>query len=755
MSAEGRSAVGTGIRNLLRRLTGPGISVNDIQTRDVELIATSLLPSSPKHDRSIAYLCLSRICEDVHKSTSSDEEACRRIAEVISPLVKATFEGTDGTDDVSKYLPLTYLLASLFPLSPQAGILLLNQLAEDGGEDVASDTDALAVLLEVAELSSPLQPALAELLAQAAGTKVGRELVRSRAVEWLRGGLSFGGSDRKELGALCAVALSKLGASIQASENGAAEGSVLDEQDQQALCTTLVDHVLSKPAIPTVLPTIEGLSILSLRPRIKDLLAHQPTFLRTLLSYSPVPAVRGGSLPVTPRASMDLEDGTLSEMTDTSLCYGITTILVNLTARRPVLSNEDEQIAKIRAMAISGKKNPETEVPDPLEDDEHVRERVGVAIRAGVVSAMRGLVRADSLLVKSSVGRLSLNLVEDKENRPIFVRDGGFRSLATIVRDLLLPSKTKQDTGSTKPTQIDTLPALQALAKLIITTPPNLLFPPPYPTTCLNSLVPIYTLLCHPSSSLLQQFEALMALTNLASINPDTADRIVEASIVLPATTSHFIGSGRESPVRIMSKVEELMLSDNNLVRRAATELMCNLTACEKGMEYFASTNDARTRSKLNILLVLTAVDDLATRLAAAGALAMITDAPVACGSLLQGSTDIESNSGKERSTWARLLGLLEPDEDEDEEGEKIQVISSTPLLPNIDLAHRAITVLFNLVAHIVGLSADERKKILKVARSDDIENKLMAVLRLPVGQEVLAPTVEILKILKRYPASQ
>jgi hypothetical protein len=378
------------------------------------------------------------------------------------------------------------------------------------------------------------------------------------------------------------------------------------------------------------------------------------------------------------------------------------------------------------------------------------------------------------------------------------VRDGGFKVLSAIVRDLMAAATSKAASssshhgattgtstiiagGSATAPEVEVLPAFQALAKMTITTPPNLLFPPPHTTTALNALTPLYHLLLHAKSSLLQTFEALMALTNLASIDPSIADRIVSASIVPLGRSEGFLASNADEQVSVVSKVEELMLEENTLVRRAATELVCNLVPSPRGWSYWSGedngngkdsgngkdngngeANDdgsavvigrkplsnSRAASRLNVLLALTNVDDLPTRLAAGGALAIITESPSANYLLLTSSAAI--GDGK-RSTWSRALSMLEPDEMEDESGEKITVISSTP--PNPDLVHRGVIVLLNMLQYVSSLErgGEQRQRETKSAREAGVEERLMEILRgSGVGREVLEPTVEALKLLKQ-----
>jgi hypothetical protein len=94
---------------------------------------------------------------------------------------------------------------------------------------------------------------------------------------------------------------------------------------------------------------------------------------------------------------------------------------------------------------------------------------------------------------------------------------------------------------------------------------------------------------------------------------------------------------------------------------------------------------------------------------------------------------------------------MLEPDEMEDESGERITVISSTP--PNPDLVHRGVIVLLNMLQYVSSLDegGEQRQREIKSAREAGVEERLMEILRgSGVGREVLEPTVEALKLLKQ-----
>lgn len=127
-----------------------------------------------------------------------------------------------------------------------------------------------------------------------------------------------------------------------------------------------------------------------------------------------------------------------------------------------------------------------------------------------------------------------------------------------------------------------------------------------------STIRPLVTLLSPPpeiatsasnARDLLPTFESLLALTNLAS----TSDREIGAQIIRLAAP----------------QIEELVLSSNPRICRAATELCCNLTLSPSGIALFAArTPEAKRR--IHILLALADSEDAATRRAAGGAIASV-----------------------------------------------------------------------------------------------------------------------------------
>uniref|UniRef100_UPI00358FD432 protein unc-45 homolog B-like n=1 Tax=Myxine glutinosa TaxID=7769 RepID=UPI00358FD432 len=145
------------------------------------------------------------------------------------------------------------------------------------------------------------------------------------------------------------------------------------------------------------------------------------------------------------------------------------------------------------------------------------------------------------------------------------------------------------DTGRTK--------AAQALAKISITADPRIAFPGERVYEVVRPLVA----LLDPKKSALQNFETLMAFTNLASISDGLRKKIVKEKAV-PA-------------------IENYMFEEHEQIRQAATECMCNLVLNSQVQElYVADGND-----RLKLLVLYSGEEDEALARAASGALAMLT----------------------------------------------------------------------------------------------------------------------------------
>lgn len=212
-----------------------------------------------------------------------------------------------------------------------------------------------------------------------------------------------------------------------------------------------------------------------------------------------------------------------------------------------------------------------------------------------------------------------------------------------------------------------------------------------------SALRPLLTLLKQDpeaeTRNLLPTFEALLALTNLASTDDDDGPRDLLIRLAFP-------------------QIEELLLSGNALVQRASVELVCNLMASPQGVMKFADgSGDAKRR--LHILLALADVEDVATRRAAGGALAMLTEWDKAA----------EAVVGMEKGVKI-LLGMCGDSE---------------------EMKHRGAVCLLNLVS--VPDEAVQSRAVQEIKKEGGVE-ALKDMLRASRDQTVLGVGVEVLKKL-------
>jgi len=90
----------------------------------------------------------------------------------------------------------------------------------------------------------------------------------------------------------------------------------------------------------------------------------------------------------------------------------------------------------------------------------------------------------------------------------------------------------------------------------------------------MGSIKPLVQLIKDNDSTSLQQFEALLAITNLGSVSDETKERIVAEKGI--------------------STLSYAMFSDHEMVRRAGTEALCNLVPHPSMMKYLANPENLR-----------------------------------------------------------------------------------------------------------------------------------------------------------------
>jgi hypothetical protein len=152
------------------------------------------------------------------------------------------------------------------------------------------------------------------------------------------------------------------------------------------------------------------------------------------------------------------------------------------------------------------------------------------------------------------------------------------------------------------PTETDTMrkvirTARHCIAKMLVTTNPSLLTS----AQRLGSIKPLVHLIRDNKGKDLEHFEALLAITNVAASGEDAKNRIVAEKGI---GSLHFA-----------------MFSEHELVRKAATEAMCNLVPHKAMMDHLAETEHLR----LWLAFATEYEENYECARAAAGCLAMAT----------------------------------------------------------------------------------------------------------------------------------
>ncbi|KAF2656552.1 ARM repeat-containing protein [Lophiostoma macrostomum CBS 122681] len=505
--------------------------------------------------------------------------------------------------------------------------------------------------------SQKLEQAALELINAACVDKTCRDSINRHCRQWLED--TVGSCTDKHRANIAAVILVKLGEEPPPTDGP--QIIVPGHVDQDDLVSRFKSMILS-PDATLKQDSVEGLAFASLRPIVREELANDPRFLKHLVELLK------------------------SSLSDKNTLYGGLTIFTNLTTYLPIQSEDEKRMAQLKAYAETRKPSD----PNPLQDEAHVTARCKRVLDAGIVPLLIASSKKASPSVITHTLSILLSLSQSKSNRGILAQQGAVKLLIQLW-DHISSSSTASSTATPfPPTALPT--AAHALSRILISTNPSHIFTSSLPAP--SAIRPLTTLLRPTDSSTwqLHAFESLLALTNLASLDPDTATFII---------TSCFDTVN-----------DDLVLSPNTLVRRAAMELLCNLMAAPAGIEKFAD-GSKRATQRLHILLAMTDVDDVATRSAAGGALAML----VSC------DEGVDAVLGNERGVEF-LLGLCR---DESE-----------------DVRHRGVVCIRSVIAAegVIG-----ERGVQAVKQKGGVET-LKGLLKESRRQEVLALGVETLKIL-------
>lgn len=524
---------------------------------------------------------------------------------------------------------------------------------------------SLVPLMERGVRSRKVELAVLELFNAACIDRACRDAISKYCSEWLSHTLSNGTPQGSEL---AAVVLAK----IKTSEKDATSESNGKIQEENSSVHELVDRfkgLMSKPKVDNLQNPIEGLAYSSVKPDVKEQLAKDASFLRDLFK-------------------------TLKTNTaDSTILYGGLMIILNLTKYLPNLSEEQKKMSQLKAYASAS--NAKAAEPHPLDVDEQVTSRCNAVIDAGVMPLLVECGKSNLNSIQDLTAKILLALSKNPKTRGKLAQQGAVKLLLS----LLAPKNGNSGPALNETTQS----AAHALARVLVSVNPSHVFPSSGFPQITSAVRPLVMLLSPPEAGalsveqprdLLPVFESLLALTNLAS-SPDA--------------------SAAEAIVRqAWSILEELLLYNNTFIQRAACELVCNLMTCESGIVKFAD-GSKRAAQRLHVLLALTDVDDVATRRAAGGALAMLTDYDAAVAAVLERPRGINL-----------LLGLCQEDND--------------------DLVHRGVVCVRNLTCASGDIGIRGRDAVKRSGGVDTLKGCLKRTSNpavLQAGVEALKPLVE------------
>ncbi|GAA5935990.1 hypothetical protein JCM3775_003551 [Rhodotorula graminis] len=625
----------------------------------------SLLKRPPPLD--LAPTDLSEVLQALDADVKPRALALATLARFLSPAPTSTtrtslqhalqslLAGTDSRDLVQG---LSTLSAVLQVAPPLAADLLKDDSLRSHLEDAVELISQPPARSRAPAAARGERLALVELLSLAAGQLSMRALVRRSAGPWLEGllgapGETVSGEDAREK-ALAAVAVVKL---RLGKDEGAATGLPPSEADAEEppsrwtleelarLAAELVPLGVrdKEPDDEVLLPALEALAYLTLypSPSIKAT-ATSTSLLTPLLSLAP-------KQPTAPTAASSARD------------YALATFLDHLTAfPTPDAEGEAAQLERLKRFAAAAAAKGAAKL-EP-ESVESVSKRVALLVRhdPSPIPTVRQLCLSPSLQTRRLTARILHALTTPQAVRGTLLQAGAARLFLSLVRQLPTPFSPANDT-----------PAPQGLAKLLITSNPLLVLgPTPDSPLLLEAAAALALPLGAPAAApasaaggadLLPRFEALMALTNLASVGPTLADKLARLAL-----------RDRPTGTSLLAVVaDEYLLSAHTMVRRAAAELVCNVVASDSGIAFFepvtASASAAAgdnaappapsaaataSTSRLHVLVALASSPDTSTRLAAAGALTSLVYSPTIVAALVG------------RPKWVELLvAPLEDDE--------------------------------------------------------------------------------------------
>ncbi|KAI5798914.1 myosin-binding striated muscle assembly central-domain-containing protein [Geopyxis carbonaria] len=471
-------------------------------------------------------------------------EARGDVAQSMVGTFMAARLSADGDDDLALAFAVA---AALFPLVPQTAAALF--LSGGFVEGLVPMLQARPVEVEEAAL---------EMVSAACIDAACREQVAAHCREFLQSVVKRG--DSGEGGrTTAAVVLAKLQYGI-----APAPGKTKADAGDIDTLSAVFKNLMATPDATSRESAVEGLAYTSLTGSVKDAITADASVLAGLISTL------------------------ASSAGNPTLMFGALTVLQNLTAYLPVLSAEQQKMAQLKSYAEAKGAAAPAAAADPADSDPRVTQRCKALITAGVVPALSAACAKPTPAAVGIVSTILLALSSAQPHRGALAAAGAVKLLLTLHA---APANPAPPTTA------------HALARILVSVNPSHTFSSHLPISA--AVRPLASLLTGAADapSLLPAWEALLALTNLASVDGATRALVLRAA---------------------WPPAEELLLSENARLQRAACELLCNLALAPECAARYGDGSRAAAQ-RVHVLLALADAEARETRLAAGGALASMT----------------------------------------------------------------------------------------------------------------------------------
>lgn len=422
--------------------------------------------------------------------------------------------------------------------------------APDVGSAIISREGILQMILAMASSDDVLQQKVAcECIVAACLKQDKAKAIMSQGVDILKK-LYNSKDDSIKVRAL--VGLCKLGSSggVDASIRPFADGATLKlaEACRRFLIKPGKDKDIRKWAA-------DGLAYLTLDAEVKEKLIEDDAAIKALID--------------------------LAKTGDQDVLYGVVTTFVNLCNAY----DKQEMLPEMVELAKFAKHH----IPEEheLDDQDFVNKRIAMLTDLGITSALVALSKTESNNSKELIARVMNAICNLQEMRGKVVQQGGAKALLPLCFNCTDKGKRQ---------------AAQALSRIGITINPEVAFPG---QRHLEVIRPLLNQL-HQDYTALENFEALMALCNLAAMNESVRLRIIKEGG--------------------LNKIEMYLMEDHLMLSRAATQVVCNLVMSDEVIKLFEGKND-----RVKFLCLLSQEEDEETAMAAAGALAILTSSSKIC----------------------------------------------------------------------------------------------------------------------------